>query len=49
MLLAVAVQGGVGSFFQQFVRLAVEHAVALLDDRVAGAYAGEELVFLVRG
>ena len=35
MLLAVAVQGGVGQFFQQDVRLAVEHAVALLDDRVA--------------
>ena len=34
MLLAFAIERGVGQFFQQAVRFAIQHAVALLDDGV---------------
>ena len=35
VFLALAIERGVGQFFQQDVRLAIEHAIALLDDGVA--------------
>jgi DNA replication protein DnaC len=35
VLLALVVERGIGPFFQQRVRFAIEHAVALLDGRVS--------------
>ena len=45
MLLACSVEDGFGEFLQQDVRLAVEHAVSLLDGGVADVMLGEHFSY----